>query len=78
MSGVGLPYEKMVSNLRMRGGETQCFAIDFPSRAMIYKLLIAQYDGAPVNITAALYNDESACGGDSLSASQCRARSSAP
>ncbi len=68
---MGVPYEiPPISGLQAKGGQANCFPIDFPSRSILNKLIITQIDGlSPVAFTAALYNSLVACQGQNESES---------
>ena len=54
---MGVPYEtKPHSGLLVRGGETAVFAIEFPSRSWINKIVVQQYDGVLENFVVELFN----------------------
>lgn len=58
----GVPYETVQAGLAMSNGVTsQCFALDFPSRSIITKLLVEGVEGAIGDFTVALYNNPVAC-----------------
>jgi hypothetical protein len=59
---VGVPYEmKPLSGLTAISGQPNCFEIDFPSRALINKIVVAQLDGAMDGFTVAIYNAMRPC-----------------
>lgn len=65
---MGVPYEMPpMGGLKVQGGSGGCFALPFPSRAIISKIVIIQTQGAIVSFTAALFNSEQACGGVPMS-----------
>jgi hypothetical protein len=61
-----VPYEsKPQAGLLVEAGGPGCFAIPFPSRGLLTKMIIEQTGDDPrLNFTAALFNSENACVAD--------------
>ena len=58
------PYEsKPKGGLVCASGATTCFAIDFPSRVLLTKLIVVQTDGTHATFTVDLFNNEDGCAG---------------
>lgn len=74
-----VPYEMPPQGgLIAPGGQDTCFTLDFPSRAVISKIIIKQLSGAPVDFTATLYNKQHACDGSAGSDSLGETRGVVP
>lgn len=64
---VGMPYEAPpISGLVVDNGDPGCFAIDFPGRAMLYKIIVVEIGGSG-SFTVTVFNSELSCGGGSES-----------
>ena len=58
------PYEnKPVGGLVCESGAATCFAIDFPSRVSITKLIVIQTAGTHAAFTVDLFNNSDGCAG---------------
>lgn len=64
MTGYECPPQ---GGLQVDGGSSNCFALPFPTRVALTRLVIRQTAGAPVAFTVDLFNHASVCSGDSTS-----------
>lgn len=66
--GATVSYENPPEGgLRVAGGSSACFAIPYPARCMLSKILVIQTEGDKIDFDVDLFNHSMACGGDSIS-----------